>query len=274
MTLKIIFNKRVQLFLLSLLFLSKLSSQQIAPPAPEGGESRNTLLPLERGEEILIEMEKRLSLVESKFSGYITRTLNSGSRIRFKFNRWSSEDEYILFQIHDLEGETPALLRLGVNLFSYSRKERGLSSFNGLQLENSYLGNISYEDLVERNRLSKDFDVLEVREEEFEGEEVWVITILAKWVTLPYQGRTLWVRKSDYLPIKREYYNNQGRLLKEITIKREETVHDKNIPTEILYIDYLIDERPTIMTILSYQNTIPRDDSVSFNLMDLQELKF
>jgi predicted RND superfamily exporter protein/outer membrane lipoprotein-sorting protein len=92
----------------------------------------------------------------------------------------------------------------------------------------SFVGSdFSYEDVSGRN-LDDDTHVL-VKEEKLDNKDCYVVKSTPKAADVDYSYELSWIDKTDYLPLKEEYYDLRGELYKVFTANEIKTV--KGFPT-------------------------------------------
>lgn len=92
----------------------------------------------------------------------------------------------------------------------------------------SFVGSdFSYEDVSGRN-IEDDTHTL-MKEEKLEGKDCYVIKSTPKAQDVDYSYKVSWIDKTNYLPLKEEYYDKRGELNKVFTADETKTV--KGFPT-------------------------------------------
>jgi outer membrane lipoprotein-sorting protein len=94
----------------------------------------------------------------------------------------------------------------------------------------SFVGSdFTYEDISGRD-IEDDTHVLE-KEDQLKGSEVYVIKSTPKAGDVNYSYKLSWIDKKNFLPLKEEYYDLKGELMKVFTAERIENV--KEFPTVV-----------------------------------------
>jgi len=83
----------------------------------------------------------------------------------------------------------------------------------------SFMGSdLSYEDMTSRQM--DDYEFIIIKEEEINNQECYILQSKPKnGIKSEYSKHLTWVTKKDYLPVKEESYDNNGKLLKEKEFK-------------------------------------------------------
>lgn len=68
-------------------------------------------------------------------------------------------------------------------------------------------------------RLSNEYDPKLIGTEKLNGEESYKLELLARDESTPYAKIIYWIRKSDYFPLRRDYYTFSQQLLKRLDLK-------------------------------------------------------
>ncbi|MGL1892841.1 MAG: outer membrane lipoprotein-sorting protein [Spirochaetaceae bacterium] len=132
------------------------------------------------------------------------------------------------------------------------------------------LGAVSYDEMSgERNTL-KNYKVKIIREEKFDGADVWVIQMIAKTSKVAHYKQDVFVDKSNFVPVKILYYSKSGKLTKEMVALRVEKIGNKFMATNSLITDKLKRNNSTESFIDDIEIDIELDD----DLFSLDELSW
>ncbi|MDA8240648.1 MAG: outer membrane lipoprotein-sorting protein [Nitrospiraceae bacterium] len=94
----------------------------------------------------------------------------------------------------------------------------------------SFVGSdFTYEDVSGRD-LAEDTHAM-VREDKYNGKECYIVKSTPKAADMEYSYKLSWIDKTDFLPLKEEYYDKRGELYKVFTADEIKTV--KGFPTVI-----------------------------------------
>jgi len=116
-------------------------------------------------------------------------------------------------------------------------------------------GQVANGDLARAN-FTGDYTPKLLRTEKLEGEDYYVLELLAVDRSVTYHRVLLWVNKSNYRPRKAEFYSLSGRLLKTSTYENFKTMAGEQRPTRMLIQDAL---KPGAISVLEYSNMKLRD---------------
>jgi hypothetical protein len=95
------------------------------------------------------------------------------------------------------------------------------------------------------------------------GQDCYVVQTIPKDPsTTDYSKLLYWVRKDNFLPIRGEFFNKDGKLWKVLEVPKMEKKPDGTWLVKLTKMSDVIARRATVMEILSYQINVPIDDGV------------
>lgn len=124
-----------------------------------------------------------------------------------------------------------------------------------LGLAQRLTGQVANGDLARAN-FTGDYTPKLLRVDKLDGEDYYVLDLLAVDRSVTYHRVLLWVNKSNYRPRKAEFYSLSGRLLKTSAYENFETMAGKQRPTRMLIQDAL---KSGDTSVLEYSNMKLRD---------------
>ncbi len=124
-----------------------------------------------------------------------------------------------------------------------------------LGLAQRLTGQVANGDLARAN-FSGDYTPKLLRIEKLDGEDDYVLELLAVDRSVTYHRVLLWVNKSNYRPRKAEFYSLSGRLLKTSSYEHFENMAGKQRPARMLIQDAL---KSGDTSVLEYSNMRLRD---------------
>lgn len=101
-------------------------------------------------------------------------------------------------------------------------------------------------------RLSQEYVPRLVGTETLFGAETYKLELQAKDESSPYAKIVYWVRKSDYAPLRRDYYTFSGQLLKRLDM-RSTSKGMNGMPDTFVMSSVLEKDKKTVLRYLSYQ---------------------
>ena len=124
-----------------------------------------------------------------------------------------------------------------------------------LGLAQRLTGEVANGDLA-RSNFSGDYTPTIVRSERVNGEDHYVLELRAVDRGVTYHRVLLWVNKSNYRPLKAEFYSLSNRLMKTCTYENFRDMAGKRRPTRLVMEDAL---RPGEQSVLEYGQMKLRD---------------
>jgi len=153
------------------------------------------------------------------------------------------------------------MLKVDKNLWTYIPAANRIIHIAGHLLRQPVMGSdLSYEDSLEEASLVDDYVAGAVETAEFEGRQVWVMTITAKRDDVAYPTKKLWIDQERYIPLRQEWYAKSGKLLKTATVQKVERLDERWYPTNVLFKDELKAGRGTSFIIDSIDFSPPIPD--------------
>ncbi len=133
------------------------------------------------------------------------------------------------------------MLKLGDKLWNYTPEPNDrIITISGHLLRQSVMGSdLSYEDMMENDRLVEDYDAIMESEEEFDGRHCYVVKMTAKSKDVAYYTRRVWVDSKRWLPLKEERYAKRGKLLKTYVMTDVFQIEDRWYPKRMVFKDQL-----------------------------------
>lgn len=188
---------------------------------------------------------------------------------RSSYKAWSRGAADFLIEFTNVEERGQKILRVDDELYLFYPDAEDIIPMHGAALKQSMFGDISYEDITEgRNTLDK-YDVKMLGSEIVNGEDCWVIEMIATSRDVPYPKQIVKVGKGDNVLREAEYYARSGRLLKVVDVTSIKTFDDgRVIVTGMLLEDQLRRGSSTSMSIDKVEID-PRLDNDLFSLRSL-----
>lgn len=138
------------------------------------------------------------------------------------------------------------MLKLENQLWIYSPSTDRTIQISGHMLRQSIMGSdLSYEDMMESNKLTDFYDAQVEGEEEIEGRKAYIIKLTAKKAELAYQKQKMWVDTERFVPLKQEMYAKSGQLIKKLEMKDVVQVKGRWFPMTMVYKDMLLEGKGT-----------------------------
>ncbi len=132
------------------------------------------------------------------------------------------------------------MLKLGDQLWTYSPSTDRTISISGHMLRQSVMGSdLSYEDMMENDRLREAYAAAVAGEEAFEGRPCWVLELTASRDDVAYHRRKAWVDRERFVVLREERFAKSGRLLKTLEVRNIERIQGRWVQTHAVFKDAL-----------------------------------
>lgn len=220
----------------------------------------------------LIERAEKQLRGESSQQILVMKVVRSNYRRELKLRSWTLGRKKALVEILEPRKEEGVTsLRIDGEMWNYLPKTEQVIRVPSSMMLQSWMGSdFTNDDLVKMSSLSADYQHSLTREETLDGEKVSLITCTPKpnapvvWDKILY-----WARKSDGLPIREEFYDDRGKLVRTLKLEEFKKMDDRVIPTR-LTIEKA--SQPGELTTLTYEKVL-YDRSIDQGLFDRDKLK-
>lgn len=124
-------------------------------------------------------------------------------------------------------------LRLKNNMWNYLPKvERTIKIPPSMMLQPWMGSEFSNDDLVKESSVVYDYDHKIIAEETLGSDLAWKIELLPKPKAAVTWGKLIyWIRKADFVPVRQEFYSEDGKLIKVLEYSQVKQMSDRAIPT-------------------------------------------
>ncbi len=158
-----------------------------------------------------------------------------------KARSWiEGDDKAFTEYLHPPREKGVKMLKLGDRLWTYSPSTDRTISISGHMLRQSVMGSdLSYEDMMENNRL-RDAYAAEIAAEETRGDRpCWVLELKAVKDDVAYHARKIWVDRERFIVLREERYGRGGRLLKVLDVHEVKRIGGRWVQTQAVFKDAL-----------------------------------
>jgi outer membrane lipoprotein-sorting protein len=153
------------------------------------------------------------------------------------------------------------MLKLEDQLWIYSPSTDRIIQIAGHMLRQSVMGSdLSYEDLMEDNKLSNHYNAEVTGEEKVEGRSCWVVKLVAFDPEIAYQIKKIWVDQERNIPLKEELFAKSGTLLKRTELSDVVNMNGRWFPKKIVFKDMLKEGEGTEFIISEINFNVPIPD--------------
>ncbi|HEX9614473.1 MAG TPA: outer membrane lipoprotein-sorting protein [Bacteroidota bacterium] len=185
---------------------------------------------------------------------------------------WWKGEEKALIEIKSPPREAGnKTLKVGNELWMYLRNTETTIKVPPSMMMQSWNGSdFTNDDLVRESSLEEDYTMTIAGHDTVDNAPVWEIELLPKPTAPVVWGRILhWVRKSDYLPARTEYYDEKGTLVRTMIYSEYRIFDKRRLPSTWKMID---NQEPGEYTQLEYLS-LEFDATISDRVFSLQELE-
>jgi outer membrane lipoprotein-sorting protein len=185
---------------------------------------------------------------------------------------WSVGESKILVRIRQPpEDAGTAMLKVGDNAWMYLPKANRTVEMPASMMTTSWMGSdFTLEDLVGQSRLTSDYVIATSFEGQRDGVAVSEYTLTPKPAAAVVWGKiTLEVRQADLMPIWQRYYDENGKLVRELSFSDYAYVSGRLIPTRLVMRPL---DQAGQQTTIAYDN-IAFDRPISEEIFSLKNLK-
>lgn len=200
----------------------------------------------DRAHRLLVEVDRNMWASTKHIDGRLV--IDNGRRIRtLSMESWMEGviKSYTYYKAPARERGTKMLKR-DRKLWMYTPHTDRKILIAGHLLRQSMMGSdLSYEDMMEDEKISEAYVGTIDGEEEMESVRTLVMTLKAKRNTKTYQTLKIWVDPVKGIVLKEEAYAKSGKLLKLIRFKEYRKVGSRLFPRKIIFRDMLKENTKT-----------------------------
>jgi outer membrane lipoprotein-sorting protein len=150
---------------------------------------------------------------------------------------WSVGESNILIRIRSPQEDAgTAILKAGGKIWYYLPKANRTVKMPPSMMMNSWMGShFTLDDLVKENNLTNDYVIATSFEGKRDGVAVSEYALTPKRAAVVVWGKiTLEIRQADQMPVRQRYYDEDGKLVRELTFSEYKTVSGRLIPTRLV----------------------------------------
>jgi len=204
--------------------------------------------------EILQEIDRQMVTESAELTATMVITNRRGRETRITSHSWSRGEQTSLVEyLSPAREKGVKMLRRGNVLWLYTPQADRVIQISGHMLRQSVSGSdLSYEDMVENDRLVNIYTANIVAEDTLNGRPCWVLLLRAKEGVedVAYAQRRVWVDRTRFLPLREERYAKNGTtLLKTFEIRSVMKIDQRWYPKEMYFKDVLAKGRGTLYII-------------------------
>lgn len=183
----------------------------------------------------------------------------------YRLQSWMAGERKTLIRVlAPRKSEGQGFLKLDRSLWMYlPTAERTIMIPPSMMLQDFLGSDFSYDDLVKVGRVVEDYAHRLLGEETLEGGGTWLIELTPKPEAPVVYGRLkLWLRVGDYAPVRQEFYDEDGSLLKTIHYGEVRLFDGRPIPTRWHLVNAAKPGNATELRILDARFDLPLADEL------------
>jgi outer membrane lipoprotein-sorting protein len=200
----------------------------------------------DRAHQLLVEVDRNLWAATKHIDGRLI--IDNGRRIRtLSMESWMEGviKSYSYYKAPARERGTK-MLKIEGKLWIYTPHTDRKILIAGHLLRQSMMGSdLSYEDMMEDEKVSEAYVGTIDGTEELEGVKTFVMTLKAKRKTKTYQTLKIWVDQVKNVVLQEEAYAKSGKLLKLIRFTEYRKIGDRLFPRKMIFRDMLKENTKT-----------------------------
>jgi outer membrane lipoprotein-sorting protein len=185
----------------------------------------------------IVDRVSRLFISQSTIATMEMQITKKGRQRKISMQFWSLGESDILIRIRSPQEDAgTAILKVDNKIWYYLPKANRTVKIPASRMMTSWMGsNFTLNDLVKQSRLTDDYVIGTSFEGQRDGVAVSEYTLTPKPTAAVVWGKiTLEVRQADRMPVWQRYYDEDGKLVRELTFSEYKTVSGRLIPTQLV----------------------------------------
>ena len=185
----------------------------------------------------VVDRVARLFISKSSIATLEMQITKEDWRRNISMQLWSLGESNILVRIRrPQEDAGTAILKVGNKTWCYLPKANRTVKMPASMMMTSWMGShFTLNDLVKENRLTNDYVIATSFEGKRDGVAVSEYTLTPRRAAVVVWGKiTLEIRQADLMPLWQRYYDEDGKLVRELSFSEYKTVSGRRIPTRLV----------------------------------------
>jgi outer membrane lipoprotein-sorting protein len=177
---------------------------------------------------------------------------------------WSKGTQYYMIYITEpVRDKGQVFMKRDQDMWNWMPSINRMIKLPPSMMGQSWMGSdFTNDDLVRLNSIIEDYTHQIVGSEKIEGFDCYIIELLPKPEAAVVWGKIkLWISKNDYYELKGEYFDEDGKLVNDMTASDIRQMGDRKLPSKTVMTP---DDKPGNQTILEMVDVVfnkPIDDS-------------
>ncbi len=223
----------------------------------------------------IVKKSQQLMRADSNFGIYQMQVITPSWQRTLRLQAWEEgRDKTFIHIIHPAKDKGNNFLKLDYNMWHYIAKIERTIKIPPSMMKDSWMGSdFTNDDLVKESNMVKDYKHEIAAQEKVDGQLTYKIKLLPKPDSPVVWGKLLlWIRKADFIPLRKEYYDESGNLERVLTYTNIKYMDGRKIPTIWKMSPKYKEGHKSILQILKIDFNLKIDSSV-FTLQNLKREK-
>jgi len=185
----------------------------------------------------IVDRVARLFISQSSIATVEMQITREDFQRKISMQFWSLGGSNILVRIRSPQEDAgTAILKVGNKTWCYLPKANRTVKMPPSMMMTPWMGSdFTLNDLVKESRLTNDYVIATSFEGKRDGVAVTEYTLTPKRAAVVVWGKiTLEIRQADQMPVRQRYYDEDGKLVRELTFSEYKTVSGRLIPTRLV----------------------------------------
>ena len=185
----------------------------------------------------IVDRATRLYTSQSSIATVEMQITKEDLQRKISMQLWSLGESNILVRIRSPQEDAgTAILKAGNKTWCYLPKANRTVKMPASMMTTSWMGShFTLNDLVKENRLTNDYVIATSFEGKRDGVAVSEYTLTPRRAAVVVWGKIiLEIRQADLMPLWQRYYDEDGKLVRELTFSEYKTVGGRLIPTRLV----------------------------------------
>lgn len=189
-----------------------------------------------------------------------------------KMNVWTKGMNQTFIRILEPKKERGvATLRIGTEMWNYLPKTDKVIKVPPSMMMSSWMGSdFTNDDLVKEFTFLESYHFEMTTVDNTEERTLYIKCIPKEGLPIVWGHVTVAVRGQDYMPLWQKYYDEKGKLMREMLFKEIKALGDRTIPSVLELIPQTKEGHKTVLRYLEAQFDIPIDEEI-FTLRNLRQ---
>jgi outer membrane lipoprotein-sorting protein len=192
-----------------------------------------------------------------------------------KFEGWFDGSERALIVIlAPPKEEGVASLKIGNNMWNYLPNVNRVIKIPPSMMMQSWMGSdFTNDDLVRESSMARDYTATLLNTDSLDGTAAYKLQLIPKPEAAVVWGKLLyWVREEGFVPLRAEYFDEQGDLIRVLRFTEIKRMDDRVIPTVWSMIPRNKEGHKTVIHVIKIHYNVQLDENM-FSLRNLRRLR-